>query len=86
MPASGVGAVALKVTVTNPTGPSLLTVWPAGSARPLASNLNFTARQTVPNMVIAKVGDDGQVSFYNDSGLTDVDLAHRSQHSGRSCP
>ena len=72
VPASGVGAVALNVTATNPTLPSFLTVWPTGAARPTASTLNFTAGQTVPNMVIAKVGDNGQVSIYNNTGSVDV--------------
>jgi hypothetical protein len=72
VPASGVGAVALNVTATNPTLPSFLTVWPTGATRPTASTLNFTVGQTVPNMVIAKVGDSGQVSIYNNTGSVDV--------------
>jgi hypothetical protein len=72
VPATGVGAVALNVTVTNPTAPSFLTVWPTGVARPTASSLNFTPGQTVPNMVIVPVGTNGQVSFYNNTGAVDV--------------
>ncbi len=40
LPASGVSAVVLNVTVTEPTATSFLTAWPEGEARPLASNLN----------------------------------------------
>ncbi len=72
VPASGVGAVALNVTATDPTTASFLTVWPTGAGRPTASNLNFVPGQTVPNMVIAKVGAGGQVSIYNNSGNVDV--------------
>jgi hypothetical protein len=72
VPASGVGAVALNVTATDPTTPSFLTVWPTGLDRPTASNLNFVAGQTVPNMVIAKVGVGGQVSIFNNTGSVDV--------------
>ena len=72
VPATGVGAVALNVTVTNPTRSSFLTVWPSGAGRPTASNLNFVAGQTVPNMVVAKVGAGGQVSIYNNTGSVDV--------------
>ena len=72
VPASGVGAVALNVTVADPTTPSFLTVWPTGASRPTASNLNFVPGQTVPNMVIAKVGAGGQVSIYNNTGSVDV--------------
>jgi subtilisin family serine protease len=64
IPAAGVDAVALNVTVTQPASSGFLTVYPSGEARPLASNLNFEAGQTIPNMVIAKVGTDGQVSFF----------------------
>lgn len=72
VPATGVSAVVLNVTVTNPTVPSYLTAWPAGAARPLASNLNFVPGQTVPNRVIVKVGAGGQVSLFNFLGSTDV--------------
>ena len=72
VPASGVGAVALNVTATSPTAASFITVWPTGTGRPTASNLNVVAGQTVPNMVIAKVGTGGQVSIYNDAGSVDV--------------
>jgi hypothetical protein len=34
--------------------------------------LNFTAGQTIPNLVIAKVGSNGQISIYNDTGTTHV--------------
>jgi hypothetical protein len=72
VPATGVSAVVLNVTVTDTTAPSYLTVWPAGTSRPLASNLNFTAGQTVPNRVMVKVGSGGQVNIFNFSGSTDV--------------
>ena len=72
VPSSGVDAVVLNVTATNPTDASFLTVWPRGQARPLASNLNTTRGQTVPNLVVAKVGTGGQVSFFNKVGSVDV--------------
>jgi hypothetical protein len=65
VPATGVGAVALNVTVTGATGPGYLTVWPKGAPQPTASNLNFVTGQTVPNMVIVKVGTGGEASFFN---------------------
>lgn len=75
VPVSGVSAIVLNLTATNPTAPSYLTVWPAGTARPLASNLNFIAGQTVANRVIVPVGTGsyaGQVSIYDAAGHTDV--------------
>jgi hypothetical protein len=70
--ASGVTAVVLNVTVTNPTAASFLTVFPSGTTPPLVSNLNFIAGQTVPNRVIVKVGSGGWVGFYNPTGSVDV--------------
>ena len=65
-------AVALNVTVTGPTAGSYLTVWPSGEPRPLASSVNMVAGQTVPNMVLARVGANGMVSIFNNAGSTDV--------------
>lgn len=66
------GAVALNVTVTDPTAAGYLTVFPTGSSRPLASNLNFVPGRTVANAVLATVGDGGRIDVYNDAGTTDV--------------
>ena len=72
VPASGVSAVVTNVAVTGPTAPSFLTVFPAGEALPLASNLNFGPGQTVPNLVAAKLGAGGRLSIYNAAGTTHV--------------
>ncbi len=71
-PNAGVLGVVLNVTVTGPTAASYLTAWPDGESRPLASDLNFTAGQTVPNMVVVKVGADGKINLYNAAGSTDI--------------
>jgi YVTN family beta-propeller protein len=77
VPATGVTAVVLNVTATDPTASSYVTVYPDGETRPTASNLNFTAGQTIPNLVIVPVGADGDIDFYNNTGSTDLvaDLA-----------
>jgi alpha-tubulin suppressor-like RCC1 family protein len=72
VPSSGVSAVVLNVTATNATTTSFLTVWPTGTKRPTASNLNFIAGQTVPNLVVAKVGAGGRIDIYNHAGSVDV--------------
>ena len=72
VPATGVSAVVLNVTVTDPTAPSFLTAWPTGHPLPLASNLNYVAGQTVPNLVMVNVGDGGRVSLYNSNGSAHV--------------
>lgn len=56
VPASGVQAVTLNLTVTQPSGPGYVAVYPAGFAPPLASNLSFATGETVANHVIVPVG------------------------------
>ena len=53
---AGATAVALNLTVTAPQAAGFLTVWPCGVPQPATSNLNFTAGQTVPNLVISRIG------------------------------
>ncbi|HVK23091.1 MAG TPA: hypothetical protein VM677_17165 [Actinokineospora sp.] len=65
-------AAVLNVTVVNPSASSFLTVWPAGLPRPTASSLNYTAGQTVSNLVTVPVGPDRRVEFYNHAGDTDI--------------
>jgi len=65
-------SVQLNVTVTRPTAGGYLTAYPAGTARPNASNLNFAAGQTVANAVSVGVGSNGQVSFFVNAGCADV--------------
>ncbi len=62
VPATGVLAVALNVTVDQPTQPGYLTVFPSGTAAPVASNLNFTPGNPEANFVVVGVGVGGKVS------------------------
>jgi hypothetical protein len=71
VPAGTTGAVALNVTVVNPTSPTYLTVYPSGAVRPTASNLNAMVG-TVPNAVTTGLGLDGRVAIYNYAGTVDV--------------
>jgi hypothetical protein len=65
---NGATAVVLNVTVTEPTYTGYITVYPAGAARPLASTLNYTFGQNIPNLVMVKLGPGGQVALYNSAG------------------
>jgi uncharacterized protein (DUF1501 family) len=65
-------AVVVNVTVTGPTAGSYLTVWPSGETQPYASSVNMAPGQTVPNMVMTRVGTNGMVSIYNNAGSTDL--------------
>lgn len=69
---AGLGAapasVVLNVTATETQGPGFATVYPCGVPRPNASNLNYQANATVPNMVVAKVGTNGDVCVFTKAG------------------
>ena len=64
VPVAGVGAVSLNVTVVDPIEAGFVTVYPCGQ-RPLASNLNYLAGQTVPNAVITPVSADGNICLFS---------------------
>lgn len=60
-------AVVANVTATDTTAPSFFTVYPGGPL-PLASDLNWSAGGTVPNLTVVTLGSTGQMSIYNDAG------------------
>ncbi len=64
----GATAAVLNVTSTQASAPGFVTVWPTGSPRPDASNLNTEPGQDTPNLVIVPLGTAGRVSFYNNAG------------------
>ncbi len=74
---AGATAVTMNVTATHPTSTSYVSVYPGGTARPGASNLNVVAGQTIPNLVTVALGAGNRVTLYNASGTIDLiaDLA-----------
>ncbi len=69
---SGATGVVVNVTVTGPTSNGYLTVWPDGAPQPLASNLNFSAGETIANLVQVELGTNGALDIYNSNGTADV--------------
>lgn len=65
-------AVVVNVTAVGPADPGHLTAWPAGTPRPLASNLNPRAGETEPNLVTVGLGAGGAISIHNSAGSVDV--------------
>ena len=59
-PSGSLLPAALNVTVVDPVEAGYLVAYPCGE-RPLASNLNFVAGQTVATMALAPVSADGRV-------------------------
>lgn len=72
VPATGVSAVVVNITVTDPTSPSFVTAFPSGAARPNSSNVNFLAGETVANAAIVPLGSDGRISLFNYGGTTEL--------------
>lgn len=69
---SGATAVVLNATVTNPTVSSLLRIFPSNQQPPNASNLNYSAGETIPNLVTVPIGPDGRVGVTQGAGSADV--------------
>lgn len=68
LPASGITALAVNITATGSKGAGYLTAYPDGAKTPVASNVNYGAKQTVANAVITPVGADGKIRIYNGGG------------------
>jgi len=77
VPEHGVAAVLLNITAVDPSGDGFVTIGPRPQGRgdlfndqnsygewPNASNLNFVAGQTVPNLVLVRVGAGGRIRFH----------------------
>ena len=67
VPASGVAAVALNVTVTSPARSGYIRVYADGTSRPTVSNLNFRAHQTAADLTVTRLGANGRVALTNSS-------------------
>lgn len=69
-------AIVANVTVTNTRGGGYITAYPSDTARPTASNIDFTAGVSVPNLVMVRTtttGSGGHVNLSNASAAN-VDL------------
>ncbi len=81
--AASTTAVALNVTVTDPAATGFLTAFPCDQNRPKASNLNYVAGETVPNLVNVKVSITRSVCFFaQQSTHLIVDLAGTFETGG----
>lgn len=74
LPAGSYDAAVLNVTAAAPTAAGFLTAYAGNLTNPPnASNLNFPAGRTVPNMATVPVDTSGKVLIYNGSkGRTDL--------------
>jgi hypothetical protein len=65
-------SVVLNVTAIGGSATTYLTVFPAGSPVPDASNLNVTSGINQANLVVVALGAGGQVGIYNSAGTVNV--------------
>jgi hypothetical protein len=72
LPAAGVSAVVFNLTAIGASNPTVLTAYPGGAARPVASNLNVNTGGAVANRVIVPVSPSGTVSLWNSLGNVNV--------------
>jgi hypothetical protein len=61
VPPTGATAVVMNLTVTEPESPGFMRTTPAGEPKASTSNVNFFRGDTVPNLVICKLGANGQI-------------------------
>jgi hypothetical protein len=65
---TGVTAVSLNLTLTNTGGGGDVIAYPDGTDQPTASNINYTAGQTIANAAIVPVGKDGYIDLVKQGG------------------
>jgi hypothetical protein len=71
-------AVVVNMAAVNDNTFSLLTVYPNGTGRPTAANINFTAHSATSNLVTVTLGQSGptdanrEISIFNAQGTVDV--------------
>lgn len=58
------GAVALNLTVTSTRAPGFLSAYPCAAGRPVVSNANYVAGDTLASAAIVPVGADGNVCVF----------------------
>jgi hypothetical protein len=66
-PQDGSEALVLNLTATDTRAVGFVTAYPDGTAAPTASNLNFSAGQTIANQATVRTGANGYVDFSNGS-------------------
>jgi iron transport multicopper oxidase len=62
---SSFDAVLVNITAVTPSGAGFLTVFPCGTTRPNASNLNYTTGTNVAGLVQTKVGTQSRICVFS---------------------
>ena len=73
VPAGGVAAAVLTVTIATPQASGYVTTWPAGLPRTNTSTINFTAGRNIATSTIVAISAAGAIQLFNGSpGGVDV--------------
>lgn len=83
IPASGVLAVAVNITVVDPTAASYVSAFPTLGSAPFVSNVNVQPGDVRPNLAIVRIGDGGRITLLNAQGSTNVVLDVQGYFSTR---
>src|SRR5436190_22491791 len=62
VPATGVGAVLVRVGLLKPTATTFVELWPDGITRPNVTTISAAADEQISNTAIVKPGSDGKLS------------------------
>ncbi|MDI5969428.1 PKD domain-containing protein [Streptomyces sp. SL13] len=65
LPATGLTAADLNLTVSAPTTSGWLVAYPDDTTRPTAGAVNYTKDHTIAGQALIKVGADGYIDLYN---------------------
>lgn len=65
VPLSGASAIFGNVTIVSGANSGYVTLFPTGTTRPLASNINFSANTVIANAFLVPLGSDGSISIYS---------------------
>ncbi|MFL6163570.1 MAG: hypothetical protein ACJ74U_15270 [Jatrophihabitantaceae bacterium] len=67
LPAAGISAVTVTLSVLNPAATGSISVFPSGTTWPGAATVSFAAASTQQNTVTAQLGSDGALSVRNNT-------------------
>jgi hypothetical protein len=65
-------SVVVNITAANTTGWGYAVAYPAGSALPTASNLNYRAGDVRANLAVVRVGANGEIALHAAESQTDL--------------
>jgi hypothetical protein len=65
---AGAAAYSMSFAAILPDDDGFLTVWPAGSAQPLVSSMNFLLGEVIANAAIVPAGTSGSISVFASQG------------------